>query len=85
MNVAVTDSESSAPKLIWNRRAGKCSARKRAKEQVRSQEDPNGHCHKRLLGHALSELTRRDENETIRGNKFDFGLKIMSHKTATQI
>lgn len=48
-------------------------------------EESGGRCHERLSGHALSELTRRDENQTICGNKFDFGLKIVSHKIATQL
>lgn len=65
---------------------GKQSARKRAKEQARrSQEDPKGRCHESLSGHTLSELTRRGENQTICGNKFDLGLKIVSHKIATQL
>lgn len=60
MDVAVTDSESSAGELMWNCRAGKHNAGKRAKNR------PGGMrriridaAMKAFQGRAFSELTRR--------------------------
>lgn len=87
MKVAVTDSESSAPERIWNHREGsRAPGREQRNRQERARRIRNdGRDHESLSGHTLSELTRRDENQTICGNKFDLGLKIVSHKIATQL